>query len=155
MLFGEMDSKDQAIIKILREDARASTKSIAERLNYPRVTVHDRIKRLSERGIIERFTTELSNEKLGLPLRAFIHANWEGERARKDRRSVAQDIAHLPFVTACHIVTGRWDFIIEVVAKGMDGLGDSILDDLSKIEGMGHTQTMVSFYSFNGSAHGV
>ena len=54
----------------------------------------------------------------------------------------------------CHIITGQWDFIIEVVASEMDSLGDSILDNLSKIKGIGHTQTMVSFYSFPGAARG-
>ena len=59
-----------------------------------------------------------------------------------------------PFVAGCHIITGQWDFVIEVVAKEMDSLGDSILDNLSKIEGIGHTQTMVSFYSYRGAARG-
>jgi len=55
----------------------------------------------------------------------------------------------------CHIITGQWDFIIEVVAREMDSLGDSILDELSKIEGISHTQTMVTFYSYTGAASGA
>jgi DNA-binding Lrp family transcriptional regulator len=58
----------------------------------------------------------------------------------------------MPFVVGCHIVTGQWDFIVEVVAKDMANLGDSILDQLSDISGVGHTQTLVSFYSFDGIA---
>ena len=117
------------------------------------MTVHDRIKRLQERGIIEKFSVKLSHEKLGLPLHGFLLANWAGDKAKKDRRSVAQEICKLPFIVGCHIITGQWDFMIEVVAKEMNTLGDSILDELSKIQGIGHTQTMVTFYSFYGAAH--
>ncbi len=155
MLFSQLDDKDTQILELLIEDARASTKSIADRLNMPRVTVHDRIKRLQDRGIIDKFTVKISHEKLGLPLHGFLLANWAGDKAREDRRSVAKEICKLPFIVGCHIITGQWDFIIEVVAREMDSLGDSILDDLSKIEGIGHTQTMVTFYSYSGAASGA
>ena len=152
MLFSQLDDKDTQILELLIEDARASTKSIADRLGIPRVTVHDRIKRLQDRGVIDKFTVKISHEKLGLPLHGFLLANWAGDKAREDRRSVAKEICKLPFVVGCHIITGQWDFIIEVVAREMDSLGDSILDELSKIEGIGHTQTMVTFYSYSGAA---
>jgi|TARA_B110000881_G_C18381574_1_gene416408 DNA-binding Lrp family transcriptional regulator len=155
MLFSQLDDKDTQILELLIEDARASTKSIADRLNIPRVTVHDRIKRLQERGVIDKFTVKVSHEKLGLPLHGFLLANWSGDKAREDRRSVAKEICKLPFIVGCHIITGQWDFIIEVVAREMDSLGDSILDELSKIEGIGHTQTMVTFYSYSGAASGA
>nr|MBC8517803.1 Lrp/AsnC family transcriptional regulator [Euryarchaeota archaeon] len=155
MLFSQLDDKDTQILELLIEDARASTKSIADRLNMPRVTVHDRIKRLQDRGIIDKFTVKISHEKLGLPLHGFLLANWAGDKAREDRRSVAKEICKLPFIVGCHIITGQWDFIIEVVAREMDSLGDSILDELSKIEGIGHTQTMVTFYSYSGAASGT
>ncbi len=152
MLFSQLDDKDTQILELLIEDARASTKSIADRLGIPRVTVHDRIKRLQDRGVIDKFTVKISHEKLGLPLHGFLLANWAGDKAREDRRSVAKEICKLPFVVGCHIITGQWDFIVEVVAREMDSLGDSILDELSKIEGIGHTQTMVTFYSYSGAA---
>jgi len=155
MLFSQLDDKDTQILELLIEDARASTKSIADRLGIPRVTVHDRIKRLQDRGVIDKFTVKISHEKLGLPLHGFLLANWAGDKAREDRRSVAKEICKLPFVVGCHIITGQWDFIIEVVAREMDSLGDSILDELSKIEGIGHTQTMVTFYSYSGAASGA
>ena len=49
MLLGLLDDKDKAILELLLQDSRASTKSISERLSIPRVTVHDRIKRLQDK----------------------------------------------------------------------------------------------------------
>ena len=151
----ELDVKDARIVAMLKEDSRASTQAIADALGMPRVTVHDRIRRLQERGVVRRFTVELGKEELGWRLHAFILANWAGERRQTDRRDVAQEICSMPFVVGCHIVTGQWDFIIEVLARNMEDLGDSILDGLSAVPGVGHTQTLVSFYSFDGEARAL
>ena len=147
-----LDEKDQRILELLQHDSRASTQAIADTLNMPRVTVHDRIRRLAERGVIKRFSVELSREHMGWPLHGYILANWTGNRGQADRREIAEEICGLPFVVGVHIVTGQWDFIVEVVARNMEDLGDSILDQLSTIQGVGHTQTMVSFYDFDGCA---
>ena len=148
----DLDDRDMRILDILRDDSRVNTQAIADRLNMPRVTVYDRIRRLQDKGFIQRFTIELDAKTMDWTLNAFILANWHGDRGLTDRRKVAQEICDLEFVKSCHIVTGQWDFVIEVVARDMSDLGDSILDRLSSIEGMGHAQTMVSFYDYPGPA---
>ena len=90
MLFSQLDDKDTQILELLIEDARASTKSIADRLNMPRVTVHDRIKRLQDRGVIDKFTVKISHEKLGLPLHGFLLANWAGDKANGTASSLPE-----------------------------------------------------------------
>ena len=59
MPFSNLDTKDSGILKMLNEDSRATTQAIADALNMPRVTVHDRIKRLQERGVIDKFSVEM------------------------------------------------------------------------------------------------
>lgn len=150
-----LDAKDLAIVGALRDDARISVQALADKLGMPRVTAHDRLKRMREKGIIKRFTVILDRREVGRPLHAFIQATYERQawhRSQEDRRDVAKKICELPFVVGCHIVTGDWDFLIEVAARGMDALGDAILDSLSQLEGVGRTHTMVSFYDFEGVA---
>lgn len=149
-----LDSKDSAIVDALRADSRTSVQALSDSLGIPRVTIHDRMRRLVEKGVIKEFTISLDRHELGRPLHAFIQATYERNswrRSQDDRRVVAEQICELPFVVSCHIVTGDWDFLIEVVASGMDALGDAILDSLSQLDGVGRTHTMVSFYDFEGS----
>jgi DNA-binding Lrp family transcriptional regulator len=120
----ELDEKDEAILQSLEIDSRKGTQAIADSLSLPRVTVHDRIRRLKEKGVIKRFTIQRDPRAVGLELRAFIFIRCE--RGQIDRR--------------------------EVVASSMDTLGDAILDQLSKVPGVSGTQTMVSFYEFEGIA---
>jgi DNA-binding Lrp family transcriptional regulator len=67
-----LDEKDLAILKALEEDSRRTTKAISEDLGIPRATVHERIKRMAEKGIIKRFTISLDHSALGEPIAAFI-----------------------------------------------------------------------------------
>ena len=146
----ELDEKDEAILQSLEIDSRKGTQAIADSLSLPRVTVHDRIRRLKEKGIIKRFTIQRDPRAVGLELRAFIFIRCE--RGQVDRRDVAEQLVALPFCIRVSIITGDWDLLVEVVASSMDTLGDAILDQLSKVPGVSGTQTMVSFYEFEGSA---
>jgi Lrp/AsnC family transcriptional regulator for asnA, asnC and gidA len=146
----ELDEKDEAILQSLEIDSRRGTQAIADSLSLPRVTVHDRIRRLKEKGVIKRFTIQRDPRAVGLELRAFIFIRCE--RGQVDRRDVAEQLIALPFCIRVSIITGDWDLLVEVVASSMDTLGDAILDQLSKVPGVSGTQTMVSFYEFEGMA---
>ena len=92
MPFSNLDAKDAGILKMLNQDSRATTQAIADALDMPRVTVHDRIRRLQDKNIIDRFTVEVNRKELGWPLHGFILANWVGQRDEIDRRFVAEEI---------------------------------------------------------------
>ena len=83
-------------------------------------------------------------------MRAFLFVRCESGQV--DRRDVAEQLVTLPFCIRVSIITGDWDLLVEVVASSMDTLGDAILDRVSKIVGVSGTQTMISFYEFEGSA---
>jgi Lrp/AsnC family transcriptional regulator for asnA, asnC and gidA len=146
----ELDERDEVILECLEQDSRQTTQAIADVLSMPRVTVHDRIRRMKERGVIRKFTIEKDARALGLNLRAFLFLRCEGHQI--DRRRVSEQVASLGYVVRCDIITGDWDILVEAVAPSMDVLGDSILDEISSIEGIGATQTMVSFYHYEGKA---
>ncbi|WP_297465174.1 Lrp/AsnC family transcriptional regulator [Thermococcus sp.] len=58
----QLDDLDRAILRILKEDARLTISEIAEKLNRPESTIHFRIKKLQEKGVIERYTIVLGKE---------------------------------------------------------------------------------------------
>ena len=59
--------KDKKILKELKKNSRNTTKQISSILKIPRVTVHDRIKKMKEKGIIKKFTVSIDYKKIGLP----------------------------------------------------------------------------------------
>ena len=67
-----IDKKDEVILAELKKNARNSTKNIATRVKIPRVTVHDRIQKMIERGIIKSFNVTIDYKKIGFPLPIFL-----------------------------------------------------------------------------------
>jgi len=57
----QLDDLDRAILRLLKQDARLTISELAEKLNRPESTIHFRIKKLIERGVIERYTVLLGN----------------------------------------------------------------------------------------------
>jgi Lrp/AsnC family leucine-responsive transcriptional regulator len=60
-----LDNTDLRILKLLQEDALMTNKEIAAKLNLTTTPVHERIKRLEQDGIIEKYTAILNKSKLG------------------------------------------------------------------------------------------
>ena len=64
-IFMKLDNKDQRIIDILKQDSREPIREIAKKTKIRPSTVHQRIQKLVENGIIEKFTIKLNNKAVG------------------------------------------------------------------------------------------
>jgi len=139
-----LDEKDLAIIKALEEDSRRSTKAMSEDLGIPRATVHERIKRMAEKGVIKRFTISLDHSALGEPIVAFILVSFL-PNAKVSQREVAQRISHLDGVYEVHLISGEYDMLVKVRGRSMEGIGDLVIGRIREVEGVGRTLTCASF----------
>ncbi len=137
-----MDAKDWKILNILRENSREFTKNLARKLNMPHSTVHERIKRLKNEGIIKKFTILPDYKKLGLDICAYVLISFEPNSSRT-QRAVAEDIAKLPEVYNIDIITGRWDIIVKIRTSDINSLEEVILEKIRNIEGVERTETLV------------
>lgn len=147
---GVVDEIDAGIINQLIDDSSQSTQSVADAVGINRSTAHLRIKKLRERGIISAFTMELNYSRCGLPLRVFILVGYD-TRAFDDeitQRVVAKKLSKLKYVTQVDIITGAFDFLVELAIDDMSQLGDVIIEEMRKIKGVGSTQTLLSFKNF-------
>ena len=68
----ELDAKDLQMIGALRQNASTPIRALGRRLGMRPSTVHARIRRLLQRGIIRRYTIEVDHEKLGNDFLAFV-----------------------------------------------------------------------------------
>ncbi len=141
-----MDFKDEQIIKILETDSRATTHEISKKTNIPQTTVHNRIKKLKEKGIIKRFTIKLNKKIIGRGLTAYIlctvsYRPIEGKKLKQ--YDVAKNIKSLPEVEEVSIVTGEIDLIVKVAVADVDALNEFVVIKLRDIEGVEKTVTSV------------
>jgi len=98
-----LDEIDRRIIQILQNNARTSYREIKEELNISIGTIHNRISKLKDNGIIEGYTLKLNNEKLGYNLIFLIRMQIDG----KFTQDVLDDVASRPEVCSVFHTTGE------------------------------------------------
>lgn len=70
-----MDEKDEAIIRVLRQSAKLSSRAVARRVGLPISTVYRRIKRLEQEGVITGYRALINHKKTNKPVGAFVFIN--------------------------------------------------------------------------------
>ena len=141
-----LDEKDELILEELRKDSRMSTANIARKTGLPRVTVHERIRKLRERGVIRRFTALLDYSKIGRPATAFVLVSYDPHQ-QITQRKLAERLAKLDGVYEVHILAGDWDLLLKVRSDSVEGIGKLVVDRLREIGGIGRTVTLTCFSS--------
>ncbi len=105
-----LEDIDARIAAELAADGRCSFTDLAERIGLSVSAVHQRVRRLEERGVIRSYAARLDSEQLGLPLTAFISLTPIDPAAPDD---YPQRIADLPEIEACHSVAGVESYIVK------------------------------------------
>jgi len=141
-----LDDKDLAILRELEKDSRRSTKAIANDLDMPRATVHERIKRMCEKGLIKGFTVILNHSIMGEPVTAFVLVSFLPSTT-VSQRDVALKISRLEGVHEVHLISGEYDILVKVRGTSMEAIGSLVIDNIRNIEGVGRTLTCASFAS--------
>ncbi|MHA1608087.1 MAG: Lrp/AsnC family transcriptional regulator [Candidatus Freyarchaeota archaeon] len=92
----EIDTLDVEILKILQKDSRIPFTQIAKTLNVPDTTIHFRVRKLVEKGIIRKFTVAVSAEKLGYNALAMVRLMVGGHIVKdltvKRTREIAENL---------------------------------------------------------------
>lgn len=110
-----MEETDRAIVAALTTDGRLSYTDLAEKVGLSVSAVHQRVRRLEQRGVIQGYAARVSHEALGLPLTAFV-AIRPVEPSQPD--DAPDRLAHLAEVEACYSVAGEDFYLLLVRVTG-------------------------------------
>jgi DNA-binding Lrp family transcriptional regulator len=138
-----MDSIDHQIIMHLAKDARMAYAQIAKQVGMSTATVHQRVKRLKERGYIKSFTVDLNWEALGYPVDGFISIR---DNASHGLAELSDRLCAIPFVQSIAAVTGEFELLLHIKARSSSHLGE-ILDEIRQIA-PGPSRTVVTLSSY-------
>lgn len=139
-----LDEKDSSILGKLIEDSRKTTKAIARELDIPRATVHDRIVKMEQKGVIRKFTAVPDYSKLGMGVSAFILVQFEPEGGMSQRET-ADEIATIPGIYEVHMISGEYDMLLKVRGASMEEIGMLVIDKLREVKGVARTLTCAVF----------
>lgn len=106
-----MEDIDRQIVLLLTRDGRMSYTDLAKATGLSTSAVHQRVRRLEQRGVITGYVATVSTEALGLPLTAFISITPLDPAAPDD---APDKLAHLSQIEACHSVAGEESYVLKV-----------------------------------------
>lgn len=133
-----LDRVDREILKILQQDARISFSKIAKMLDMSESTIHMRIKRLREEGVLRGFYADIDPEKLGLRVSAFIMLKADP----KMYQQVLERLKSMKEVVEIYDVTGEYYALLKVMVSDNEKLAE-VLDKIGRMEGVTDTYTMM------------
>jgi DNA-binding Lrp family transcriptional regulator len=139
-----LDEKDTAILEKLVEDSRRTTKAIAKELDIPRATVHDRIAKMEQKGVIRRYTAVPDYGQLGAGVSAFILVQF-GSEAGMSQRETAEEISTIQGIFEVHMISGEYDMLLKVRGASMEEIGSLVIDRLREVKGVARTLTCAVF----------
>ncbi|GER60535.1 Lrp/AsnC family transcriptional regulator [Patiriisocius marinus] len=136
----KLDTTDQSILDMLIENTRTPFTDIAKKHGISAGTVHVRVKKMEEAGIITGSSLKLDYKKLGYSFIAYVGIYLQ---KTSQTQFVLERINEIPFVTVAHVTTGKFNIFCKIRAKDTSHAKEIIylIDD---IEGVTRTETMIS-----------
>jgi Lrp/AsnC family transcriptional regulator for asnA, asnC and gidA len=136
-----VDKLDLQIIQQLMHDAGISYAEMGKKLFVSAGTIHVRIKKLQEAGIINGMKFQVDLKKLGYDVIAFIGIYLEKSSLYD---TVARDLKKIPEIVRMNYTTGNYSIFAEIVCKDIGQLRTILHDELQKIKGIERTETFIS-----------
>jgi Lrp/AsnC family transcriptional regulator for asnA, asnC and gidA len=142
-----LDKLDLQIIHEMMETAEISYADLGKKLFVSGGTIHVRIKKLQEFGIVKGTRLNVDLKQLGYDITAFVGIYLEKSSLYD---SVAKDLQSIPQIVRLNYITGNYSMFIEIVCKDITELRFVLHDALQKIKGIDRTETFISLdESFN------
>jgi Lrp/AsnC family leucine-responsive transcriptional regulator len=134
-----VEDADQAIVCALLADGRTSYTDLAKAAGLSVSAVHQRVRRLEERGVLRGYAARVDPATLGLPLTAFISITPTDPSAPDD---APEQLAHLTAIEACHSVAGEESYILKVRVASPYAL-ETLLQQVREAAGVSTRTTVV------------
>ena len=134
-----IDDIDAKIISALSSDSRRSYADVGSEVGLSTAAVHERVRKMLERGVIERFALQVNHEAVGLNFTAFVAIRNDGGA---HCREIAPRLRELAAVQELHSVAGEYDFLAKIRTRHARDL-EAVLYQIKSIPGVARTTSTV------------
>lgn len=142
-----LDKLDYQIIHEMINDAGISYADLGKKLFVSGGTIHVRIKKLEELGVVKGTKLKVDLKTLGYDVIAFVGIYLEKSSLYD---TVAKELQKIPEIVRVNYTTGNYSMFAEIICKDINQLRFILHDDLQKIKGIERTETLISLEeSFN------
>jgi Lrp/AsnC family leucine-responsive transcriptional regulator len=136
-----MDDRDRAILAALQEDGRATFADLGKRVGLAPSSVHERVRKLEQAGVIRGYRADLDPEAVGLFVTALISVTPLDPKQPDD---LPDRVREFPEVEDCHSVAGAENYVLKVRTRTTSELEDLIRRLREKAEVATRTTVVLS-----------
>ena len=135
-----LDSIDLQLLKTLQNNAKLTTKELADAVHLTPTPVFERQKRLERQGYIKKYVAVLNPEKLNQGLLVFCKVKLK-QINHEIADSFVRRVLRIPEVTECYNTSGAYDYLLKVRAADMKQYQAFVLNKLGDIESVGSIES--------------
>ncbi|TRX52431.1 winged helix-turn-helix transcriptional regulator [Fulvivirga sp. M361] len=137
----EIDNVDLKILEVLMKNAKKPYTEVAKQVYVSGGTVHVRMKKLEELGIVDGTTLKINYARLGYDITAFIGI-FLSKSALYDE--VIAQLKQVTEIVNVHYTTGNYSMFAKMFCRDTNHLKDVLYDKIQRIDGIVRTDTMIS-----------
>jgi Lrp/AsnC family leucine-responsive transcriptional regulator len=135
-----LDNIDKKLINLLQQDSKQTTKQLSLQLNLSVTAVYERVKKLENQNIIEKYVAIINKNKIERSFLVFCHIKLM-QHSKEYVTTFEREVLKLEEVSECFHVSGDYDYILKVFVKDMDAYRNFMLTKLTAIKYIGSTHT--------------
>ncbi|NJO86779.1 MAG: winged helix-turn-helix transcriptional regulator [Lewinella sp.] len=136
----DLDELDHQLLALLLEDGKRSYTDLAEQLYVSNGTIHVRMNKLREAGIVRGQTLLVDPSSLGYDITSFLGVYLTKSSMYEE---VSRELLSIPEIVSANYTTGVYSVFIKVICRDTDHLRE-VLHRLQKVEGIQRTETFIS-----------
>ncbi len=137
----DIDNVDLKILALLTEDAKMPYTEVAKKVFVSGGTVHVRMRKMEEMGIVKGTTLKMDYAKMGYDITAFLGIYLEKSSLYDD---VIKKLVLIPEIVKIHYTTGNYNIFVKMHCKDTKHLKDVLHDKIQTVEGIERTETIIS-----------
>ena len=150
-MFFNMDEIDRKILRVLQEDDKVPYHKMGDGLGIGASTVHSRVRKMVNEGVIEGFSAIINPEKVGYEVTAWIGLSVDPKKID----SIAKNLAADDEIQIVATSTGDHDIVIQVMAETEKALWRYINQKIKAMDGVGKDLHVSSFIDVYKKTHTI
>ncbi|HBZ33603.1 MAG TPA: transcriptional regulator [Bacteroidales bacterium] len=135
----QLDALDKQILSLVADNARIPFLEVARVCNVSGAAIHQRIQKLQQMGVLVGSEYVVDTYRIGFQTCAFVGIALSNVKMMD---KVIEELKKIPQVVECHSITGAYSLLLKIYTKDNRQLMNLILDKISTINGVSHTETM-------------
>ncbi|ARV07402.1 AsnC family transcriptional regulator [Polaribacter sp. SA4-10] len=135
-----LDATDKKLINLLQNDSKQTTKQLSLQLNLSVTAIYERIKKLENQKVINKYVAIINKHKIEKSFLVFCHVKLI-QHSKEYVTTFEREILKLEEVSECFHVSGDYDYILKIYVKDMDEYRGFMVTKLTAIKHIGSTHS--------------